>query len=555
MSYAMVFVFGWVIQIAVIFLLVKLFTGGKGRHLRWLQKELPAWEKEALISPLQSNAIQGFYKLKRSAYGRKMDMIKVLTTVGALFIGLGVIFFVASNWQKLPNFTRVTLLLLITISTLFAGYIYSYEKQGWPQLGKALVLLSALFWGGSISLIGQIYNVSVGDNWLIVLLWALPIIPVAIFFKNNPVNILVTILFFIWNFLYSSSFNAPNYWYPIIIFVLILPLVKNNVVVRRLNILGLLIAAYYCSFYQYGLLALFISLGLLAYYLFNRQERGYIYAATIALIIWSVTYFLADKRDPNLYFLLPIAFVFYITYKDGLRNNLVLALVALTVWLNLLVFSFPGIGHGVNMAHMAVFQVILSCIIYSLGVISLNRNYQFADVYKSLGAVIAFIYVYLLSFRGLFESWSTGDNLYYLVGSFILLGLAMLLIFDQFKSGYFIKKAARLELGALLSVILGCAFVLTKTGLYPVNVFICNALLLIFALVAISLGVELKKTSIFTSGVFVFALFIITRYIDVGWKLKEKSLFFIVGGLIILLIGVLMEKQRRVIIERIKSNE
>ena len=51
----------------------------------------------------------------------------------------------------------------------------------------------------------------------------------------------------------------------------------------------------------------------------------------------------------------------------------------------------------------------------------------------------------------------------------------------------------------------------------------------------------------------ILVLFIITRYIDVAWKLRTKSLFFIVGGLMMFGGGIFLEKQRRKIIERMKT--
>ncbi|MBM3244819.1 MAG: DUF2157 domain-containing protein, partial [Candidatus Omnitrophica bacterium] len=131
------------------------------KYHRWLQRQLPLWEERGLINPDQGNSILNLYKLHRAGLKKKMDAVKVLTLVGSVFIGLGVIFFVASNWQRIPGHLRTAALLLVSIATLYAGYTFSFKKEGFLQVGKSLVLLATLFWGGTVALIGQIYNIPV----------------------------------------------------------------------------------------------------------------------------------------------------------------------------------------------------------------------------------------------------------------------------------------------------------------------------------------------------------------------------------------------------------
>src|SRR3989338_2975153 len=121
------------------------------------------------------------------------------------------------------------------------------------------MLLAALFWGGTIALVGQIYNIPTSQNWYIMLLWAFPIVPIAIFFKNSYVHILASALFLIWNFLYTANNNAANYYYPLIIGAIMLPSAANLLISRRINIIGLVIASLYCCFNKYEWLCLLIS--------------------------------------------------------------------------------------------------------------------------------------------------------------------------------------------------------------------------------------------------------------------------------------------------------
>jgi len=542
-----------VFWIIILYIIGKLFFGRRRKVYRWLQRELPLWEEKNIISPDQGNAILNIYKLKRVRPKARMDMVKVLTLVGAVFVGLGVIFFVGSNWQRIPTHLRTAMLLAVTVSTLYLGYVFSYEKEGFTQLGKSLLLLASLFWGGTVALIGQIYNIPTSDNWYIVLLWAFPIVPVALFFNNNYVHILASFLFVIWNFLYTVSNSTPNYYYPLIVFLLMLPKAHNLLISRRINIAGLLAASIYCCFNKYEWLSLFISAGLLAYYHLRKEERVYLYTATLSFISWAIAYFTVRELSPNFYFLIPAGIISYLTYKDAVRENAVLCLITLMVWLNLTFYSYSRIfGYAFPVRNFIVLQALLGAGVYVAGIISQARKYAFFEIYKVFGYLVAFVSIYLLSFRSLLEiEMSGGSRVYFYVALYIIAFIALAVI-NEIRKGGFRIKADQWEFFALAAALLGSAVILLNPQAALINTIVANSVLVIFALTNIFLGVEIKKPPVFSAGIIIFALFIITRYIDVGWKLKEKSLFFIIGGLVILSLGTFLEKQRRRIIERMK---
>ncbi|MFH1201843.1 MAG: DUF2157 domain-containing protein [Candidatus Omnitrophota bacterium] len=549
-------IFSLVFWCVIIYLVVRGLSGRHRRRYRWLQTEVPLWEQKNIINIEQGNSILGLYKLKRAGTKTKLDLIKVLTLIGAIFIGVGVIFFVASNWQKIPAHLRTILIMSVTIITLYIGYFFSYEKEGFPYLGKSLLLLASLFWGGTVALIGQIYNIPVSQNWLIMLIWGFPIIPIAILFNNDYVHILASALFLIWNFLYSVNNYAANYYYPIIIFALMLPTAKKLIISRRINVIGLIIASIYCCFYKYEWLSLLISVGLLAYYLIEKEEFAYLLAGTFSFMLWTITFFTVREMQPNFYFLIPLALITYLTYKDKIRENLAILILGFLVWLNLSLHSFSRIfGYQFNTTNFVVLQSLAGMAIYVIGIISKNRKYLFSEIYKIFGYVVTFACVYLLSFEAMVRLGAAHRiNNVYFISCLSLIGIMALLMIDEVRKGCFKSKAVNLELLALSLALAGNLILLLSRSVF-IGMLAANAVLVAFAIINIFLGVEIKKPSIFTTGIVIFALFIITRFIDVGWKLKEKSLFFIIGGIIILSLGVFLEKQRRKVIERMRQNE
>jgi 1-acyl-sn-glycerol-3-phosphate acyltransferase len=245
--------------------------------------------------------------------------------------------------------------------------------------------------------------------------------------------------------------------------------------------------------------------------------------------------------------------MFYLTYKDNIEKNLIFSLVGLMIGINLAIFSvYQLFNYPFNELQFTIFQLLSGLVIYSVGIVSRNRGYLFPIIFKMFGYLVTFICVYLLAFKAILDVWIGGANNVYLFGSLILVGLITLFLADERRSDNFRHKSRRIELAALVAALLGGVILLVSPHTIFLNIIVMNSVLVIFALSSIFLGVELKRPPIFTLGILTFVLFIITRYIDVTWALKEKSLFFIVGGLVILFLGTFLEKQRRKVIERMK---
>jgi len=56
-------------------------------------------------------------------------------------------------------------------------------------------------------------------------------------------------------------------------------------------------------------------------------------------------------------------------------------------------------------------------------------------------------------------------------------------------------------------------------------------------------------------GLLFFALDVIARYFDFFWELLPRSLFFILGGLLLLFGGILLERKRRKILSSFDVEE
>lgn len=176
----------------------------------WLKKEVEEWEKKEIINDYQAQAILSLYGLAESPAepatkeDKQSSSITVVSVLGSLLVGMGVILFVASNWDKIPDVLRFMLLFGTTFATYFAGWKLKFETRSYPEIGHALLFLASILVGVTIFLTAQIFNVNADAYW-IVLLWFFAISPFGYALNSKPILGLNIFTFSLWMVLYVSS--------------------------------------------------------------------------------------------------------------------------------------------------------------------------------------------------------------------------------------------------------------------------------------------------------------------------------------------------------------
>jgi uncharacterized membrane protein len=176
----------------------------------WLKAEVEGWKKKELISESQARAILSLYGLAESpekpATGedKQWGSITVVSVLGALLVGIGVILFVASNWNRIPDALRFMLLFGTTFATYFAGWQLKFERPSYPKIGHAMLFLASLLVGVTIFLTAQIFHVNADAYW-IVLLWFFAIAPFGYALDSKPILGLNIFTFSLWMVLYVTG--------------------------------------------------------------------------------------------------------------------------------------------------------------------------------------------------------------------------------------------------------------------------------------------------------------------------------------------------------------
>ena len=153
--------------------------------------ELEHYESNGLISGEQKNSLLEIYEIKGG-----LNFIRVVVTIGALLVGLGILSFIASNWDGISNLVKLLIIFGVFGGVNLAGYLLSENN---PKTGRSFIYLGTLVYGAGIFLIGQMYNFG-GDFPTAFLLWSLGVLPIAFQLKDKYLMLFANLLFGVYLF-------------------------------------------------------------------------------------------------------------------------------------------------------------------------------------------------------------------------------------------------------------------------------------------------------------------------------------------------------------------
>lgn len=164
------------------------------------------------ISEIQS-ALKGF---EQDTYDVEVQnyAISAILTIGAILIGVGVISFIASNWDLMSKFSRVVLLFCCMLTSYFISW-WLEVNTNYTRIAKAFLLIGCIVFGATIFLVGQMYNVR--GNWPdAFILWFLGVLALALAKNSYELYLLALLIaysnvivypYFIFNILFVAEIN------------------------------------------------------------------------------------------------------------------------------------------------------------------------------------------------------------------------------------------------------------------------------------------------------------------------------------------------------------
>lgn len=144
-----------------------------------------------IINDQQKKEILWLIKAESSNIG----FMKILSIIGVICIGIGVILIISSNWSEFPNFIKLLLSILLPIASLGIWYFFIYVQTELKIIGNAFILLWGILLWAAIALIGQIYNLD-GTVGSLLLMWFTISLPLVFIFRLKTLAILSTALIY-----------------------------------------------------------------------------------------------------------------------------------------------------------------------------------------------------------------------------------------------------------------------------------------------------------------------------------------------------------------------
>ncbi|MCB2378389.1 DUF2157 domain-containing protein [Hymenobacter sp. BT635] len=145
-----------------------------------LETESPEWVRKGIITPEQQEQLLALYPHEERVVG-------LLPLLGSLLLGLSALSVVAANWQGLPEWLRL-LLLLGSMGGAYAGGEYFLRRRN-ESLGMGLIGLGLILFGCGIILTSQMYQL-IGYDATGLLAWVLAGTALTYLYRSRSIFIL-----------------------------------------------------------------------------------------------------------------------------------------------------------------------------------------------------------------------------------------------------------------------------------------------------------------------------------------------------------------------------
>ena len=191
-------------------------------HHRWLAEQLPAWEREGIVTTDGARKLRERYAAEPQGGLAQM----VVGAVGALLIGTGLIAVLAYNWDDFPRWVRLVLALgPLAVTQAVSWWVLGRGEAAKPWQREAAALAQTLAVGAALALVSQIYNLP--GKWTdLIFWWCVVSVPLAWVLRSQAVAIAYLIGIALWtvtqaseraNYLGAIGIADVRLWFPVLL--------------------------------------------------------------------------------------------------------------------------------------------------------------------------------------------------------------------------------------------------------------------------------------------------------------------------------------------------
>lgn len=242
----------------------------------------------------------------------------------------------------------------------------------------------------------------------------------------------------------------------------------------------------------------------------------------------------------------------------GFRSESIAALSCLLffIWMGLFIFRENRFNDEIFF-YFPVIYLSAGTLLFAIGGLHhfKPKLIKIAKIFRIAGLKIAMLSLFLLTFNFFSgyvnNNWVQNPRMLENLSSQIMLGIVLFSILSiiglvinlffnpsQSKTNSYENDIALGLLGFTLLFL----FFPAESNIYTV---IYNLLFAGLTLFLIYIGYQTSSIKTVNIGIFWLSIFIFAKYFDFFWDLMDRALFFIVGGLILILGGIAMERKRR----------
>jgi uncharacterized membrane protein len=268
-----------------------------------------------------------------------------------------------------------------------------------------------------------------------------------------------------------------------------------------------------------------------------------------ALMIWGIGE-AGEFHATGVWSLAALGVLFGVAYWRRSKSHLAVSVLALAAWLTFVPGSWSGSAKLIPTAWLAGAGALVAAGVLhrSLGRPDLQGPWRLAGLG---GGMLA---IFLLSIRPLAGEFAWNEGFRPDVGALWAV-LAIAAAASAWALLVATERLARFEAWAALAVTglgLTWLFIGTRGSEIPIALLF-NIALFSGSAGLVALGLHDRRPSLAYSGLAWFAIGLFALYVDFGWDRLDRSLFFTVGGLLLLAGGWALERQRRNIAATLKE--
>lgn len=531
----------------------------RSNHAVIMQMEFQALLQKGQIDTEVYQKLISLYPLpeKRSP----VTLLQIVYIIGSILIGIGAILFIASNWQQMADWFKLALAVVLSFVSLFLGdYFRQKKSRKLPVLGESLILLGALLWGVVIIFLFQHYQWSVTYNWLLVGIWIVSLLPILLWMKSEPVFYLVMVLTFIFG-IFCRDLVGQHFWIYLVLSGALFFLAKQNRVKEGIIAGTQFIFGFTCLEHVTEAITfwLFASLFHQLLCLLRKRNEDLVYA-TVPLILagfFTMLYFLNPVVNYNaennwtwlqtVSSILALLMSSYLIYIHQSVAGLILWLTSgyLFLWgvFQSRIFPYEHYQYSrITDSFEATLGYIAGIILLVMAfAVIFQKRSRLYSAWLPMTQLFLWIPLFLLSTKWHAENTGTQmEKMDWLIG-LILIILPLLMMVAQ----YFIQKARMIKWSFLaFTWICVAASLASLIWWRDASIFVVNFALLFTIIQAFFWSYEEDQPALFYIGMVALIVFILLRYFDLFWSMMSRSAFFIIGGVLLVTIAVLLERQR-----------